>query len=161
MMTTGFGALTGVMVNGQLSDRFPEGSLPAVILGFAIVLALAPAMMQTIPTAFVEVFLVAMFGSGAFPQAMQVRLINHAGDAQNFAASLNHAALCLSNSFGSIISSMIVGAGIGGSLRYAMPAVFCAIFALVGLAILGVAVYLVKSGRDTASLAAAAGDTVV
>lgn len=154
MMTTGFGSLTGVMVNGHLSDRFPEGSFPAVILGFAIVLALAPAMMQTIPTAFIEVFLVTMFGSGAFPQAMQVRLINHAGDAQNFAASLNHAALCLSNGLGSIISSVIVGAGIGGALRYAMPPVFCAIFALVGLTVLGVAVYFVKSGRDTAPSAA-------
>jgi len=97
---------------------------------------------------------------GCFPTAMQVRLINHAGDAQNFAASLNtqHCA-CRTVRLNNLQHD--VGAGIGGSLRYAMPAVFCAIFALVGLAILGVAVYLVKSGRDTASLAAAAGDTVV
>lgn len=148
MMLIGIGGLVGTFLAGHLSDRLPEGAFPIVMGCFVAILAFSPLMVKTPVTLFIEVFLVGVFGAGAFSASMQVRLIKHAGDAQNLASSMNHVSLCLANIIGSFVSAQAVQHHLGGDYMYIIPAVLDAAVGAVGLVFLLVAVYFVKSGKD-------------
>ena len=151
MMVIGIGALVGTLLAGQLSDRVPEAAFPIIMGSFVVVLAVSPLMVQNPITLFIEVFLVGVFGTGAFSPAMQVRLIRHAGDSQNLASAMNHVSLCLANVIGSFLSTQVVHHQLGGEFMYILPAVFGAVLGAIGLVFLLSAVYLVKSGKDAAA----------
>jgi DHA1 family inner membrane transport protein len=82
----------------------------------------------------IDVFCIGI--GGALGPVLQTRLMDVAGDAQNFAAALNHVAFNAANALGPWLAGLALAAGYGLS---STGLVGCAL-ALGGLAIWGVAV---------------------
>ena len=74
--------------------------------------------------------LIGMFGSVLVP-ALQVRLMDTAGEAQTLAAALNHSALNFANAGGAALGGAVIAHGFG----YSAPALAGAALSVVALGI--------------------------
>ncbi|NLG56252.1 MAG: MFS transporter [Rhodococcus sp.] len=137
LMVFGVGMVVGNYLGGVIADRaLMPGLFGALSLVVVVLTAFAFALSNPV-TAFIGLFFVAASVSATVP-GLQMRLMDVAADAQNLAASLNHAALNLANAFGAWIGGVVIAAGLG---YRALPALG-AVLAVGGLVVLTISALL-------------------
>ncbi|MDV8003742.1 MFS transporter [Rhodococcus sp. IEGM 1318] len=137
LMLYGLGMVAGNFVGGYLADRALMKGLFLSMGSLVVILAVFVIAVRNPYTALVFVFLIGLAGSSMVP-GLQTRLMDVAEDAQTLAASLNHAALNITNAFGAWIGGVVIAAGYG----YTAPAAVGSLLAVAGLVVLAVAVIL-------------------
>lgn len=130
LMSIGLGMVLGNVIGGRLADisvsRTLLFGLCAVAVGSGVVGALS-----AWPIALVG----ALFVFGVLSQitvpAVQLRLLDVAGDYQSIGAALNHSALNIGNSVGAAFGGVVIAAGFG----YAAPAWLGVVLSAAGIGI--------------------------
>jgi len=138
LIVFGLGMTGGNLFGGWFVDR---GVKRAVIVFFvAIVVSLVFLLLFVANPAglFIGVFFVGASAAALSP-AIQVRLMDVAGDSQTIAAAVNHSALNLGNSLGAFLGGLTIAAGLG----YTSP-----IAAGIVLSILGIAIAVLSFGME-------------
>jgi len=147
----GVGMILGNLIGSWLADRALLRTIGGLLIWNAVVLSLFSLTAQHAWMATIAVLLV---GTGvAIAPALQVRLMDVAGDAQTLAAALNHSAFNIANAMGAWLAGVAVGAGLG----WASTGWVGALLAVAGLLIFAVSV--AQEGRS-APPRALAGSTV-
>lgn len=141
----GVGMIVGNLAGGWLADRALVPAIIGMLVWNALFLALfsvaAPSQSATVIVLF-------LIGCGfALVPALQVRLMNVAGQAQTLAASLNHSAFNLSNAVGAAVGGMAISRGAG----WASTGWVGAILAVLGLGLMLVSAGGLGSHRPAAS----------
>lgn len=130
MALFGLGAVIGNLIGARMADRALTKTIAGTLLYATVLLLIFGTLMAWLPTAAIGIFLLG--GVGAMTPAMQLRLMNVAGDAQTLAAALNHSAFNFANAMGAWLGGALVAAGIGWRLL----GTFGAVLPVCGLAIL-------------------------
>lgn len=107
----GLGCIAGNLFGARLADRALLPTIAGTLLYSALLLASFGTLAQQVPTA-----LLAVFGLGcvvALGPALQIRLMDVAGDAQTLAAALNHSAFNVANALGAALGGAAIAAGWG------------------------------------------------
>ncbi|WP_407919173.1 MFS transporter [Corynebacterium uterequi] len=130
LMAYGIGNTTGAYIGGILSDRGVDATILFSLVMIVVVLISFYLLSSFAVPATIAFGLVGCFGSMLTP-ALQVRLMDVAGDAQTLASSLNQSALNMANAAGAAIGGAVVAAG----HSYSAPA-------LAGAAMAGVSIVL-------------------
>ncbi len=132
----GAGMVVGGLVGGRLIDWNPHATMvggcvvmAAVFAGFAITSAHPVAAVITVFALGIPIVL---------PAGLQMRLMDVAGDAQTFAAALNHSAFNVANALGAWLGGLVLAAGLG----YTAPMWVAVGLTLAGLGLLLVAIAL-------------------
>ena len=112
LMTAGAGMTVFNLVMGALADRNMNATAVLAFGGGALVLACYPLAAQAgLWTMAVPVLFMGLLGGVS--TVLQTRLMNVAGEAQQLAASLHHAAFNLANALGPFLAARVVAAGYG------------------------------------------------
>lgn len=123
MALFGLGSIGGNLVGARLADRALMKTIGGIMVYAAVLLASFGTLVQYVPTALAGVFLLG--GVSALAPAMQIRLMDVAGDAQTLAAALNHSAFNFANAMGAFLGGMLVAAGMSwtslGSVGALLP----------------------------------------
>jgi DHA1 family inner membrane transport protein len=140
----GGGMIVGNLVGGWLADR---ALVPAI---FCImmwnVLWLAVFTLAT-SSGFGTLAVLFLIGCGfALVPALQVRLMNVAGDAQTLAASLNHSAFNISNAVGASLGGLAIAGGLG----WASTGLVGAALAALGTIFFAISIGLEKRSKRVA-----------
>jgi DHA1 family inner membrane transport protein len=136
----GVGMIVGNLVGSWLADRALMRTIGGVLIWNVIVLSMFSVVAHHVGMATISVFLI---GTGvAIVPALQIRLMDIAGDAQTLAAALNHSAFNIANALGAWLG----GVAIAGGLGWASTGWVGALLALGGLLIF--AVSLAEMGRN-------------
>jgi DHA1 family inner membrane transport protein len=107
----GTGMILGNLIGSWLADRALMRAIGALLLWNVIVLG---AFSLAAPHAWITTVVVLLVGIGvAIVPALQVRLMDVAGDAQTLAAALNHSALNIANALGAWLGGLAIAAGLG------------------------------------------------
>ena len=138
----GIGMVAGNLVGARLADRALMPAIGGLLVWSALVLALFSLTSSYLVLGAFNVLLVGSLV--AIGPALQVRLIDVAGDAQALAAALNHAAFNLANALGAWIGGVAIAAGLG----WASTGWVGALLALGGMLVFGLALW---SGPDKAT----------
>jgi DHA1 family inner membrane transport protein len=137
----GFGGVAGNLIGARLADRALMRAIGGTLLYSAMLLASFGALAQYLPTALLGVFLLG--GIVALGPAMQIRLMDVAGDAQTLAAALNHSAFNFANALGAWLGGIAIAAGWGWtSLGWVG-----ALLAIGGLMMFGLSLALQRRGE--------------
>ncbi|GHC89458.1 MFS transporter [Pseudorhodoferax aquiterrae] len=107
----GLGMVAGNLVGSRLADRALMRSIGAMLLWSGLVLGLFTVAAHHPVTAAINLFLVGTVV--AIGPALQVRLMDVAGDAQTLAAALNHSAFNVANAVGAWLGGVAISAGFG------------------------------------------------
>ena len=107
----GVGMTAGNLIVPRFADRALMPTAGAVLVWSAAVLALYPLASSNFWTVILDVFAIGI--GGALATVLQTRLMDTAGDAQNLAAALNHAAFNVANAIGPWLGGMALAAGYG------------------------------------------------
>lgn len=107
----GLGMVTGNLVGSRFADRSLMKTIGGVLAWSAAVLAAFVFSAHNVVAASINVFLVGTLV--AIGPALQIRLMDVAGDAQALAAALNHSAFNLANALGAWLGGVAIGAGLG------------------------------------------------
>lgn len=138
LVVFGLGMTAGNFSGGWWADR---GTKRALLTAFGGILVALVVLLFTVTTPvglFACCFLLgAAVGGGAI--AIQVRLLDVAGDSQTIAAAVNHSALNIGNTLGAAIGGAVVAAGLG----YVAP-----IGVGLALSVAGVALALVSFAME-------------
>ncbi len=138
----GLGMVAGNLVGARLADRALMPAIGGLLVWSALVLALFSLSSSHLVLGAINVLLVGSLV--AIGPALQVRLMDVAGDAQALAAALNHAAFNLANALGAWIGGAAIAAGLG----WASTGWVGALLALGGLLVFALAAW---SGPDQAT----------
>ncbi|WP_137918070.1 MFS transporter [Hydrogenophaga sp. 2FB] len=107
----GVGMIAGNLVGARLADKALLPTIGGTLVWSALVLLL---MQLTAPHAAAVSFNVLLVGTVvALAPALQIRLMDVAGDAQALAAALNHSAFNLANALGAWLGGLAIAAGLG------------------------------------------------
>ncbi|MFS8975587.1 MFS transporter [Cupriavidus necator] len=107
----GVGMVAGNLAGARLADKALMPTIGGVLLWTALVLA---AFTFTAPHAWLAAFNVLLVGTAvALGPALQIRLMDVAGDAQTLAAALNHSAFNMANALGAWLGGVTIAAGYG------------------------------------------------
>ncbi|HEU4656075.1 MAG TPA: MFS transporter [Capillimicrobium sp.] len=107
----GAGMVAASVIGGRLVDRRP---VPATFALFAVAAACFALFAVTSASAVPALLTVPMLGLGvAIATALQVRLMDVAGDAQTLAAALNHSAFNVANALGAWLGGAVLAGGLG------------------------------------------------
>jgi DHA1 family inner membrane transport protein len=107
----GCGMILGNLIGAWLADRALMRSIGALLVWNAVVLG---AFTLAAPHAWISTVVVLLVGIGvAIVPALQVRLMDVAGDAQTLAAALNHSALNIANALGAWLGGLAIAGGLG------------------------------------------------
>lgn len=107
----GIGMIVGNLVGGWLADRALVPAIFGMLVWNAVFLGLFSVVAPSSAGTLVVLFLI---GCGfALVPALQVRLMNVAGEAQTLAAALNHSAFNLSNALGAAVGGYAIAQGAG------------------------------------------------
>ena len=140
----GLGMVVGNLVGSRLADvssmRTIAGLLVWDALGLAAVVFTAPHALALAIS--INIFLVGTIV--AIAPALQIRLMDVAGDAQTLAAALNHSAFNMANALGAWLGGVAIAAGMG----WASTGWVGALLAFGGMAVFGVAAW--QAGRPAA-----------
>jgi DHA1 family inner membrane transport protein len=135
LITMGAGMTVGNLFGGWLADRSVARSMfigfglfALSLLGYALTAASPVGM-------FVFLFAIGATGAALSP-AIQMRLMDVAGDSQTLAAAVNHSAFNIGNSLGAALGGLVVAAGLG----YVAPAWLGLVACALGVALAGVSV---------------------
>lgn len=107
----GVGMIAGNLVGARLADKALLPTIGGTLVWSAVVLLL---MLLTAPHAAAVSFNVLLVGTVvALAPALQIRLMDVAGEAQALAAALNHSAFNLANALGAWLGGTAIAAGLG------------------------------------------------
>ncbi|MDR6534421.1 MFS transporter [Variovorax soli] len=144
----GFGMVGGNLVGSRLADKALMPTIGGLLVWAALVLTTFSFAAHNVATAALNVFLIGTIV--AMGPALQIRLMDVAGDAQTLAAALNHSAFNTANALGAWLGGAAISAGLGWTSTGWVGA-------LLALAGLGVFAWSLASerGRLRAAVAAA------
>jgi len=131
----GVGMVVGNLVGSRLADKSLMRTIAGVLVWDALVLG---AVVFTAPHALaisINVFLIGTVV--AIGPALQIRLMDVAGDAQTLAAALNHSAFNVANALGAWLGGTAIAAGLG----WTSTGWVGTLLAFAGMAIFGAAVW--------------------
>ena len=131
----GLGMVAGNLIGARLADRALMPSIGGLLVWSALVLAVFSLTAADLALGAFNVMLVGTLV--AIGPALQVRLMDVAGDAQALAAALNHAAFNLANALGAWIGGVAIDAGLG----WASTSWVGALLALGGLLVYAMALW--------------------
>jgi len=137
----GLGMVTGNLVGSRLADKSLMRTIGGVLLYAALVLASFTFAALHVVTAAFTVFLIGT--TVAIGPALQIRLMDVAGDAQTLAAALNHSAFNMANALGAWLGGVAIAAGLGWTSTGWVGA-------LLALAGVGIFAWAVASARAQA-----------
>lgn len=120
----------GNWLGGRLADLSVDFGILGILSALAVILGGFTLASKAAPTAILFFALLGVFGAALVP-ALQVRLIDAAGEAKTLAGALNHSALNIANASGAALGGAVIAAGYG----YAAPAVVGACLALAAMLI--------------------------
>jgi DHA1 family inner membrane transport protein len=107
----GVGMVAGNLLGARLADRSLMRTIAVLLVWDAVVLA---AFVLTAPHVVAMSVNVILLGTiVAIAPALQIRLMDVAGDAQTLAAALNHSAFNMANAFGAWLGGVAIAAGLG------------------------------------------------
>ncbi|MFZ6711206.1 MFS transporter [Undibacterium sp. TC9W] len=130
----GVGMVVGSMLGARLADKNLLRAIAGLLLWNAVVLGgVSFAMAYTI-SAIIWVFLLGTLV--AIGPALQIRLMDVAGDAQTLAAALNHSAFNVANALGAWLGGVVITMGYG----WTSTGWLGALLALGGLAVFGLSI---------------------
>lgn len=137
----GLGMIAGNLIGGRLADRALVPAIFYIMVWNVVFLAFfsifSASSMATLATLF-------MVGCGfALVPALQVRLMNVAGNAQTLAASLNHSAFNISNAIGASLGGWAIAAGWG----WASTGWVASILAVLGIVLMSISVVVERIQR--------------
>jgi DHA1 family inner membrane transport protein len=132
----GLGSVAGNLIGARLADRALMPTIGGVLIYSAVLLASFGTLIHQLPTAMLGVFLLG--GIVSLGPALQIRLMDVAGNAQTLAAALNHSAFNAANALGAWLGGAALGASwslaslgwvgaalaVGGLLVFAMSLAF-------------------------------------
>jgi len=137
----GLGMVVGNLVGSRLADKSLMRTIAGVLVWDALVLG---AVVFTAPNAIaisVNVFLVGTIV--AIAPALQIRLMDVAGEAQTLAAALNHSAFNMANALGAWLGGVAIAAGLG----WTSTGWVGTLLALAGMAVFGASVWQARRSR--------------
>ncbi len=138
----GVGMVGGNLVGARLADKALMPTIGALLVWAALVLCSFSFAAHHVVTAAICVMLVGSIV--AIGPALQIRLMDVAGDAQTLAAALNHSAFNMANALGAWLGGAAISAGLGWTSTGWVGA-------LLALAGLGVFAWSLSSERRAAS----------
>jgi DHA1 family inner membrane transport protein len=107
----GGGMILGNLLGAWLADRALMRAIGALLVWNAVVLG---TFSLVAPHAWLATVVVLLIGTGvAIVPALQVRLMDVAGDAQTLAAALNHSAFNIANALGAWLGGLAIAGGLG------------------------------------------------
>ncbi len=107
----GLGMVAGNLVGSRLADKSLMRTIAGLLVWNALVLVGVAFTAPYVVAISVNVFLVGTLV--AIAPALQIRLMDVAGDAQTLAAALNHSAFNLANALGAWLGGVAIAAGLG------------------------------------------------
>lgn len=107
----GLGMVAGNLVGSRLADKSLMPTIGGVLAWSVAVLVLFVFAARHVVSASIATFLIGTIV--ALAPALQIRLMDVAGDAQTLAAALNHSAFNLANALGAWLGGLAIGAGLG------------------------------------------------
>jgi len=138
----GLGMVTGNLVGSRLADKSLMRTIGGLLVYAALVLAMFTFAAHNVYTAAFNVFLIGT--TVAIGPALQIRLMDVAGDAQTLAAALNHSAFNMANALGAWLGGVAIAAGLG----WTSTGWVGALLALAGMGIFGWAVMSARAGAQ-------------
>ncbi len=137
----GVGMIAGNLLGARLADKALLPAIGGVLLWSALVLVL---VQWTAPYAVPVSVNVLLVGTVvALAPALQIRLMDVAGEAQALAAALNHSAFNLANAMGAWLGGLAIAAGLG----WTSTGWVGALLALGGLAVFGASLWQHRRSR--------------
>ncbi|GAA4336302.1 MFS transporter [Variovorax defluvii] len=127
----GVGMVGGNLVGARLADKALMPTIGGLLVWAALVLCSFSFAAHHVATAALSVLLVGSIV--AIGPALQIRLMDVAGDAQTLAAALNHSAFNMANALGAWLGGVAISAGLG----WTSTGWVGALLALAGLGIFG------------------------
>ena len=107
----GVGMVAGNLVGSRLADKNLTRTIGSVLVWSALVLGSLVFTAHHPVTAALSVFLLGTIV--AIGPALQIRLMDVAGDAQTLAAALNHSAFNIANALGAWLGGVAIASGLG------------------------------------------------
>jgi DHA1 family inner membrane transport protein len=107
----GLGMVVGNLVGSRLADKSLMRTIAGVLVWDAVVLGAIVFTAPYAPAIAVNVFLLGTIV--AIAPALQIRLMDVAGEAQTLAAALNHSAFNMANALGAWLGGVAIAAGYG------------------------------------------------
>ena len=107
----GVGMVTGNLVGSRLADKNLMRTIGGLLVWSIAIMVLFVFAAQYIVTAAIATFLLGTIV--AIAPALQIRLMDVAGEAQTLAAALNHSAFNTANALGAYLGGMAISAGFG------------------------------------------------
>ncbi|HET6588441.1 MAG TPA: MFS transporter [Oleiagrimonas sp.] len=107
----GLGSVLGSLVGARLADHALMKTIGGILVYSTVLLLGFGLWVHYLPAALAGVLLLG--GIGALAPAMQIRLMDVAGDAQTLAAALNHSAFNFANALGAWLGGVTIAAGLG------------------------------------------------
>ena len=137
----GLGMVGGNLLGSRLADKSLMGTIAGLLLWDALVMS-AVVVSARYPFAIcLNVFLLGTIV--AIAPALQIRLMDVAGDAQTLAAALNHSAFNIANALGAWLGGLAIASGYG----YTSPGWVGGLLALGGMVVFGAALLQERSAR--------------
>jgi len=140
----GLGMVAGNVVGARLADRNLLRTIGGVLLWAVLVLTAFCFTASHALAATATVFFVGTIG--ALAVALQIRLMDVAGDAQTLAAALNHSAFNMANALGAYLGGVTIAAGLG----WTSTGWVGALLALGGLGVFALSLSLERAARRRA-----------
>jgi DHA1 family inner membrane transport protein len=144
----GLGMVMGNLVGARLADKSLMRTIGGLLLWSVLVLSAFYFTAHHAAAVAVNIFLVGTIV--AIGPALQIRLMDVAGDAQTLAAALNHSAFNMANALGAWLGGLAIAAGFG----WTSTGWVGTLLALAGLGIFAMAL---RSARADARRTASAG----
>jgi DHA1 family inner membrane transport protein len=137
----GAGMVAGNLLGARLADKSLLGTIAGLLLWDVAVLSAIVFTAHDPLAICVNVFLLGTIV--AIGPALQIRLMDVAGDAQTLAAALNHSAFNIANALGAWLGGAAIAAGFG----WTSTGWVGALLALGGLAVFGAALLQQRAAR--------------
>lgn len=138
----GLGMVAGNLVGARLADKSLMRTIGGLLVWSVVVLVLFVFAAQHAVTAAIATFLIGTVV--AIGPALQIRLMDVAGEAQTLAAALNHSAFNVANALGAWLGGLAISAGLGWTSTGWVGA-------LLGLAGLGIFAWALADARRRAA----------
>lgn len=138
----GLGMVVGGLTAGWLADKNLNRTMIAVLISSACSFVLASFLMEQLYSALIALFLIGLsiIGLGG---ALQIKLMDVAGNAQTLAASLNHSAFNFANALGAFLGGWVIHQQMG----WMAPIWVGFVLSLIGLAILLMTLALARKAQ--------------